>query len=263
VIWTALRFGQREVTALNALVCIIAVWHTIAGHGPFASAPLGPSLLLLLAFMGTVVSTGLVLNTVVGERSRASEALSKALITLKEETIRDPLTDLYNRRFLRDYMARELLRAAREGIRVAVIMIDLDRFKRVNDTAGHAAGDFVLTEIATLLKSHIRGTDIACRYGGEEFTLVLPNATLQSARTRAEAICSAIREEGVELMGVTASLGVAIFPDHAAEPESLLRAADKALYDAKGRGRNQVRIFARGTAKVSSLRSKTAKRAHA
>ena len=142
-------------------------------------------------------------------------------------------------------------------------MIDLDRFKRVNDTAGHAGGDFVLTEIATLLKRHIRGTDVACRYGGEEFTLVLPNATLQSARHRAEAICAAIREEGVLLMGVTASLGVAIFPDHAADPESLLRAADKALYDAKDRGRNQVRIFARGTAKVSSLRSKTAKRVHA
>jgi len=263
VIWTALRFGQREVTALNALVCIIAVWHTIAGHGPFASAPPGTSLLLLLAFLGTVISTGLVLGTVVGERSRASEALAQALKTLKEEAIRDPLTNLYNRRFLRDYLPRELLRAAREGIRVAVIMIDLDRFKRVNDTAGHAAGDLVLTEIAALLKHHIRGTDIACRYGGEEFTLVLPNATLQSARIRAEAICSAIREEGVQLMGVTASLGVAIFPDHAAEPESLLRAADKALYDAKGRGRNQVRIFARATAKVSSLRSKTAKRAHA
>jgi len=154
------------------------------------------------------------------------------------------------------------LRAAREGIRVAVIMIDLDRFKRVNDTAGHAAGDFVLTEIATLLKRHIRGTDIACRYGGEEFMLVLPNATLQSARVRAEAICSAIREEGVQLMGVTASLGVAIFPDHAAEPESLLRAATRRSTTRRA-GRNQVRIFARGTAKISPLRSKTSKRAHA
>src|SRR5260221_8167679 len=263
VIWTALRFGQREVAALNAMVCIIGGWQTTGGHGAFASAPLGTSLLLLLAFMGTVISTGLVLSTVVGERGRAFDALAQALKTLKEEAIRDPLTDLYNRRFLRDYMARELLRAAREGIRVAAIMIDLDRFKRVNDTAGHAAGDFVLTEIATLLKRHIRGTDIACRYGGEEFTLVLPNATLQSARVRAEAICSAIREECVQLMCVTASLGVAIFPDHAAEPESLLRAADKALYDAKGRGRNQVRVFARGTAKISPLRSKTSKRVHA
>ena len=218
--------------------------------------------LLLLALIGTLVSTGLVLNAVVGERTRAFEALAQALKTLKEEAIRDPLTDLYNRRFLRDYLPRELMRAARESIRVAVIMIDLDRFKRVNDTAGHAAGDFVLTEVAALLKRHIRGTDIACRYGGEEFTLVLPNATLQSARSRGEAICAAIREEGGQLMGVTASLGVALFPDHAAEPESLIRAADKALYDAKGRGRNQVRIFARGTAKISSFRSKTAKRAH-
>src|SRR2546422_8933589 len=202
VIWTALRFGWREVTALNALVCIIAVWHTIEGRGPFASAPLGTSLLLLLAFMGTLVSTGLVLNAVVGERTRTFEALAQALKTLKEEAIRDPLTNLYNRRFLRDYLSRELMRAAREGIRVAVIMIDLDRFKRVNDTAGHAAGDVLLTEIAALLKRHIRGTDIACRYGGEEFTLVLPNATLQSARRRGEAICSAIREESGRLRGV-------------------------------------------------------------
>ncbi|HMG60897.1 MAG TPA: diguanylate cyclase [Burkholderiales bacterium] len=262
VIWAALRFGGRELTALNALVCTIAVWHTLQGRGPFASAALTTSLLLLLAFMGTLVSTGLVLNAVVGERRRTFEALAQALKTLKEEAIRDPLTNLYNRRFLRDYLSRELMRAARESIRVAVIMIDLDRFKRVNDTAGHAAGDFVLTEIATLLKRHIRGTDIACRYGGEEFTLVLPNATLQSARRRGEAICSAIREESGRLRGVTASLGVAIFPDHAAEPAPLLRAADKALYDAKSRGRNQIRIFAHGTAKISAFRSKTAKRAH-
>jgi diguanylate cyclase (GGDEF)-like protein len=262
VIWAALRFERSEVNALNALVCTIAAWHTLEGRGPFASAPLTTSLLLLLAFMGTVISTGLVLNAVVRERTRAIEALAQALKTLKEETIRDPLTNLYNRRFLRDYLSRELMRAARENIRVAVIMIDLDHFKQVNDTAGHAAGDLVLTEVATLLKRHIRGTDIACRHGGEEFLLVLPNATPQSARSRGEAICSAIREESGSLMGVTASLGVAIFPDHAAEPEALLRAADKALYEAKERGRDQVRIFARGTAKISAFRPKTAKRAH-
>jgi diguanylate cyclase (GGDEF)-like protein len=262
VIWAALRFERSEVTALNALVCTIAVWHTLEGRGPFASAPLTTSLLLLLAFTGTVISTGLVLNAVVRERARAIEALAQALKTLKEEAIRDPLTNLYNRRFLRDYLSRELMRAARENIRVAVIMIDLDHFKRVNDTAGHAAGDLVLAEIATLLKRHIRGTDIACRYGGEEFMLVLPNATLQSARSRGEAICSAIREKSERLMDVTASLGVAIFPDHASEPEALLRAADEALYEAKRRGRDQVRIFARGTAKISAFRPKTAKRAH-
>jgi diguanylate cyclase (GGDEF)-like protein len=206
--------------------------------------------------------TGFVLNAVVGERSRAIEALGRALKSLKEDSIRDPLTNLYNRRFLQDYLSRELIRAQREGIRIAVIMLDLDHFKRVNDTKGHAVGDFVLMELAALLKRHIRGSDIACRFGGEEFTLVLPNATPQSARTRAEAICSAVREESGSLMGVTASLGVAVFPDSTADPDALLRAADEALYQAKGRGRNQVRVYSRGPASVSTLRPRTPRRAH-
>ena len=262
VIWAALRFEQREVATLNALVCTLAVWHTLAGRGPFAAMPPQTSSLLLLAFTSTAVITGLALNAVVGERSRAIDALAKALKSLKEDAIRDPLTGLYNRRFLQDYLARELLRAKREGIRVAVIMIDLDHFKRVNDTKGHGVGDFVLMEIAALLKRHIRGSDIACRYGGEEFTLVLPNASTQSARSRAEAICAAVREESDRLVGVTASLGVAIYPTHADEPESLLRAADRALYDAKGRGRDQVRVFSRGPATVSTLHPRVPKRAH-
>jgi len=263
VIWAALRFAQREVATLNALVCAVAVWHTLEGRGPFAAALPGTTPLLLLAFTSTVVITGLVLNAVVGERSRAIEALAQALKTLREEAIRDPLTNLYNRRFLHDYLSRELVRAERERIRVAVIMIDLDHFKRVNDTAGHSAGDEVLVQVAALLKRHIRGSDIACRFGGEEFTLVLPNATPQSARSRAEAICSAVREESGRLLGVTASLGVAIFPDSTREPEALLRAADQALYQAKGRGRNQVRVFSRGLGSISTLHPKTPKRARA
>jgi len=262
VIWAALRFEQREVAPLNALVCSLAVWHTLAGRGPFAALPPQTSPLLLLAFTSTVMITGLVLNAVVGERSRAIEALGQALKTLKEDSIRDPLTNLYNRRFLHDYLSRELIRAKREGIRVAVIMLDLDHFKRVNDTKGHGVGDIVLMEIAALLKRHIRGSDIACRFGGEEFTLVLPNATPHSARTRAEAICRAVREESDRLVGVTASLGVAVFPDSTADPEALLRVADQALYQAKGRGRDQVRVFSRGPATVSTLRPRTPRRAH-
>ena len=261
VIWAALRFAQREVATLNALVCAIAVWQTLEGHGPFASAPPQTSPLLLLAFTSTVMITGLVLNAVVGERGRAIDALARALKTLREEAIRDPLTNLYNRRFLHDYLSRELVRAEREGIRVAVIMIDLDHFKRVNDTAGHSAGDKVLVQVAALLKRHIRGSDIACRFGGEEFTLVLPNTTLRSARSRAESICAAVREESSCLMGVTASLGVALFPDSATEPAALLQAADQALYQAKGRGRDQVRVFSRGQASVSTLRPRTLTRA--
>lgn len=260
VIWAALRFEQREVTTLNALICAVAAWHTAEGHGPFASALPGTTPLLLLAFAATVVITGLVLNAVAGERSRAIDALAQALRTLKEEAIRDPLTNLYNRRFLHDYLARELLRAQREGVRVAVLMIDLDHFKRVNDTAGHAAGDEVLVKLASLLKRYIRGSDIACRFGGEEFTLVLPNATAQSAQARAEAICKAVREER-GLRGVTASLGVAVFPDSTAAPEALLRAADRALYEAKERGRNRVKMALSGTATVSTLRPKSPRRA--
>jgi diguanylate cyclase (GGDEF)-like protein len=262
VIWAALRFAQREVATLNTLICAIAVWHTLEGRGPFASVVPGTMPLLLLAFTSTVVITGLVLNAVVGERSRAIEALAQALKTLREEAIRDPLTNLYNRRFLHDYLSRELVRARREGIRVAVIMIDLDHFKRVNDTAGHSAGDEVLVQVAALLKRYIRGSDIACRFGGEEFTLVLPNATLQSARSRAEAIRLAVLEESGQLMRVTASLGVAIFPEAAADPGALLRAADQALYQAKGRGRNQVGIFSRKPASVSTLHPRTPRRAH-
>ena len=255
VIWAALRFRQREVATVNVFVCATAVWFTLEGRGPFAPTPLNTSLLLLLAFMSTVVTTGLVLSAVVGERARAIEALKRALQNLREETIRDPLTGLYNRRFLGDYLPRELIRARRERGRVALIMIDLDRFKQVNDTAGHAAGDLVLMEIATLLKRHIRGSDIACRYGGEEFTLVLPKATPESAHRKAEAICSAIREDRDKLLEVTASLGVAFFPDHAADAESLLRAADEALYEAKRKGRNRVKIFADTVDKPAAIRA--------
>jgi diguanylate cyclase (GGDEF)-like protein len=261
VIWAALRFEQREVAMLNALICAVAALQTAEGRGPFASALPATTPLLLLAFTGTVVITGLVLNAVVGERSRAIEALAQALKTLKEEAIRDPLTNLYNRRFLHDYLSRELVRARRESARIAVLMVDLDHFKRVNDTAGHSAGDEVLVRVAALLKRYIRGSDIACRFGGEEFTLVLPNATRDSARARAEAICKAVREEGSHLLGVTASLGVAVFPDGVAEPEALLRAADRALYEAKDRGRNQVRMFSRGPATVSALRPRSPRRA--
>jgi diguanylate cyclase (GGDEF)-like protein len=137
---------------------------------------------------------------------------------------------------------------------VALIMLDLDHFKRVNDTAGHQVGDRVLAQTATLLKDHIRGSDIVCRYGGEEFVLVLPNTALENARARGEEICSAIRGQCNRLNGVTASLGVALYPDHGGSAEALMRAADRALYEAKRAGRDQVRICARDFAKPRSSR---------
>jgi diguanylate cyclase (GGDEF)-like protein len=243
VIWSAFRFQQREVATVNALVCAMAVWFTLEGSGPFAQGSLNESLLLLLAFMCTVVTTGLVLNAVIEDRRRAVEATQHLLLELREQTIRDSLTSLYNRRFLQDYLERELIRAKRERAPLALIMMDLDRFKRINDSAGHQAGDQVLVQVGALLKRHVRGSDIACRYGGEEFAVVLPKTTLESARRRSAEICSAIRREPDRLRGVTASLGVALYPAHATDAEALLRAADRALYEAKRAGRNQVRIF--------------------
>ncbi len=220
----------------------MAVGFTLEGSGPFAQGSLNESLLLLLAFMCTVVTTGLVLSAVIEDRGRAVEATQRLLQELREQTIRDSLTSLYNRRFLQDYLERELIRAKRERAPLALIMIDLDRFKRINDSAGHQAGDQVLVEVGALLKRHVRGSDIACRYGGEEFAVVLPKTTLESARRRSAEICSAIRREAELLRGVTASLGVALCPSHATDAEALLRAADYALYEAKRAGRNQIRI---------------------
>src|SRR6266571_733605 len=244
VIWAAFRFQQREVATVNALVCAMAVGFTLEGSGPFAQGSLNESLLLLLAFMCTVVTTGLVLSAVIEDRGRAIEATQRLLQELREQTIRDSLTSLYNRRFLQDYLERELIRARRERAPLALIMMDLDRFKRINDSAGHPAGDQVLVQVGALLKRHVRGSDIACRYGGEEFAVVLPKTTLESARRRSAEICSAIRREAELLRGVTASLGVALCPAHATDAEELIRAADHALYEAKREGRNQVRIFA-------------------
>jgi len=250
VIWAAFRFRQRQVATVNALVCASAVWFTLEGSGPFAQGSLNESLLLLLAFMCTVVTTGLVLSAVIEERRRAVEAMQGAMGDLREQTIRDPLTALYNRRFLYDYLQRELIRAERGTAPLAVIMIDLDHFKQLNDRAGHQAGDQVLAEIGALLERHIRGSDIACRYGGEEFALVLPGATLESARRRGEEIRSAIRGERARLRGITASLGIALYPEHAGDADGLLRAADQALYGAKAAGRNQVKVFAGSAGKA-------------
>jgi diguanylate cyclase (GGDEF)-like protein len=165
--------------------------------------------------------------------------------TLRSQSIRDPLTGLFNRRYMEETLDRELSRAEREGRPLAVILVDLDRFKHFNDTFGHAAGDAILAAIGTLLRALSRAGDIACRYGGEEFVLILPEASLADARRRADEIRQAIRElsvmhEGLRLDGVRCSIGVAACPEHGAAGSALLRSADAALYRAKREGRDQV-----------------------
>ncbi|MGH8724147.1 MAG: GGDEF domain-containing protein, partial [Burkholderiales bacterium] len=162
-----------------------------------------------------------------------------------------------NRRSLQEFLQREWLRATRRQSSLAVVMIDLDHFKRINDSYGHEAGDVVLIEIAALLKAHVRGSDAACRFGGEEFVLVLPDAGIDGVKRRADGIREAIARLQITFQGrplgrISASLGVALFPDHAADPEALLRASDLAMYEAKRAGRDRVVVSRFKVAPVSS-----------
>ena len=167
--------------------------------------------------------------------------------TLRSQSIRDPLTGLFNRRFMEESLELEIRRAARNQRTLGMIMIDLDHFKYFNDNFGHEAGDLLLKELGVLLKSNIRGEDIACRYGGEEFTLILPEGTGAVTRQRAEFFKDAIQRLNVHFRGcplgkITASMGVAVFPDHGRTAKALIEAADKALYRSKGAGRDRVTL---------------------
>lgn len=158
---------------------------------------------------------------------------------LKEQSIIDPLTGVYNRRYLEDYLKIEYHRALRSGTPVAFFMIDIDHFKNVNDRFGHAVGDKVLQIIANLIRETIRLSDVICRYGGEEFLVICPDMDIKVAKVRAEAIRSKIERYLFPSVGkVTVSIGVAVFPRHGDNLEKVIERADEALYEAKGRGRN-------------------------
>jgi diguanylate cyclase (GGDEF)-like protein len=167
--------------------------------------------------------------------------------TLRRQSIHDPLTGLHNRRYLQEVMQRELARTERKKTMLAVIILDVDHFKHFNDTYGHEAGDAVLRSLAQLIERQIRGSDIACRYGGEEFILVLPEASLSIARQRGELLREAAQGMHVTLSGqtlgvVSITLGLALFPLHGRTSEELIQAADAALYRAKQAGRNRLMI---------------------
>jgi diguanylate cyclase (GGDEF)-like protein/PAS domain S-box-containing protein len=163
---------------------------------------------------------------------------------LKEQTIRDPLTGLFNRRYLEETMGRELARASREGFPIGVVMIDIDHFKQVNDSHGHKAGDLILQAMGNFLLGVIRAGDIACRYGGEEFLLILPQASrvitaerAEEWRTGFEALRTVYGENALQ---ATISLGIAAYPADGVTAEAVIHAADQAMFRAKALGRNRV-----------------------
>lgn len=176
------------------------------------------------------------------------EEISALQFQLREQAVRDPLTGLYNRRYLDNTLERELARCKREGQPLSVILIDIDWFKKTNDTFGHQAGDEVLRRLGATLSMMARAGDIACRYGGEEFLLVMPTMPLSKARERAEdlrvAFGAMIVPFGSFRLQATLSIGVAVYPGHGTSVDDLIRCADAALYRAKQNGRDQVRVAA-------------------
>ncbi|MEI9937572.1 MAG: GGDEF domain-containing protein [Pseudomonadota bacterium] len=189
------------------------------------------------------------------EKSRLAKSLADhiglgiANLKLRESmrnlSVRDPLTGLFNRRYMQETLAQEQHRATRNRTQLAVIMIDIDHFKQFNDKFGHDGGDAILRALGAFLKNHVRRSDVVCRYGGEEFALILSPSTTDGALQRAEKLRAAIGRLKVhhanqDLGAITLSFGVAIFPDNALDTASLIKAADVALYQAKHQGRNRV-----------------------
>lgn len=183
----------------------------------------------------------------------AADQLALALANLKlrqslrDLSVRDPLTGLFNRRYLAESLSRELARSQRRKLQVAVMAFDLDHFKEFNDNFGHQAGDAVLVAFGRMLQNHSRSEDIACRQGGEEFVLIMPEMMIDVAQRRANELMDELTtidivHEGQRLPNITTSIGIAIFPDHGMTPDHLLAQADLALYRAKSLGRNRAEV---------------------
>ena len=184
----------------------------------------------------------------VGETIKLSLYNLKLREELREQAIHDPLTGLCNRRYLEENLVRELYRAERGNSPLCVVMLDLDNFKSFNDSFGHDVGDSLLREVAHVLREKLRKSDLSCRYGGDEFVLVLPDSSLADTRQRVEQICGLVKElptqNGGPLLGrITASAGVAGAPEHGSTAAELLQAADRAMYAAKQAGRNRVVVY--------------------
>jgi diguanylate cyclase (GGDEF)-like protein/PAS domain S-box-containing protein len=201
-----------------------------------------------LATTDVVDPTGIVqrqLALAFGEQAALGLANLRLRSVLHEQAIRDPLTGLFNRRYLEEILLRELHRAMRDRYPVGVIMLDVDHFKQVNDTYGHDAGDTVLRMLGTLLLGSVRAGDVVCRYGGEEFVLILPTAPLAVVTERAEAVrhevsTLTIRHNDLVLPRITVSLGASLVRNPQASVSEALARADAALYAAKRAGRNRV-----------------------
>jgi diguanylate cyclase (GGDEF)-like protein len=171
----------------------------------------------------------------------------RLLEALRTRAVRDPLTGLFNRRYMEETLLREMLRGERKHVPIGIIIADVDHFKRFNDTHGHAGGDALLRQLARVMERVVRESDVVCRYGGEEFVIVVPDVSLDDLRTCAERLRHEVKQmqiavDGQLLGGVSISAGIAIAPDFGTTIEALFANADRALYAAKSGGRDRVAI---------------------
>lgn len=245
----ALRLGHAHIVATGDFTAECR--HVVSGQGAYVCLPLMSQggAIGVVHFQtidsGALSEAVMLMANMFAEQVGLSVANLRLREALRDQSIRDPLTGLYNRRYLEETLEREIRRAVRSENLLGVLMLDLDHFKKFNDTYGHEAGDTVLRETAAFLIRSVRAEDIVCRFGGEEFVIILPLADIQTTQARAERIRSKLREltilhQGKAVGLVTVSVGVAELPRHGTAPKTLLEAADAALYVAKREGRDRV-----------------------
>jgi diguanylate cyclase (GGDEF)-like protein len=244
VLLSSLLLSPRTTTLLSAVQFIALL--LIPAFSPDVVAFHWPSLMTYFFFTSVLcIVASYVSRKDMQQIDQQAKQLVASAATLREQSVRDALTGLFNRRYLDETLEREVRRVERSHGPLAIIMIDVDRFKSFNDAEGHAVGDAVLREVGLFLGRHVRLSDITCRYGGDEFALILPDASLEVARARAELLLTDIKRiemphENPEFKAVTLSLGIAVFPDQGVTADGLLKAADDALYSAKREGRDRV-----------------------
>jgi len=245
----ALRLGHVHVVAPGDSTAECR--HVVPGQDAYSCLPLisqGGAIGVVhfqIIPAGALSEAVMLMANMFAEQVGLSMANLRLREALRDQSIRDPLTGLFNRRYLEETLEREIRRAVRSECVLGILMLDLDHFKKFNDTFGHEAGDTVLRETAAFLTRSVRAEDIVCRFGGEEFVIILPIADIHATQARAERIRSKLREltilhRGKTVGQVSVSVGVAELPQHGATPKTLLEAADAALYAAKRAGRDRV-----------------------
>jgi len=244
LMWGAARFGQREAATATLLLSGLAIFGTLRGFGPFVRASPNDSLLQLQVFMCVIAMMAMTLAAALSERQR----FETQLLHLADH---DSLTDLLSRRRFQEELGRHLAEARRYGTRGSLLFLDVDDFKGVNDTHGHGVGDRLLVQLGSLLRGRLRDSDLLGRLGGDEFGALLPHTGRDQAQVLAGQVLHAIRSAPFLADGrplpITASIGIALFPEHGTAIDEVVARADAAMYRAKAAGRNCFRVHAPDT----------------